>query len=621
MIVPYASSALERIRTLGEAAIASFVGGLSAAGDDKILPLLPPAAGFRPGTKPGIRRSKALLVGFLAKPEGSKKQQGLSQRALYSIWKQWGREKLGLPEEISDLFDRLDTAKPESHDALGAELFFALQQLSLRDGCFKEDVEKFFQFSPFTASPAITTAVAACKPQSMRAAAGTPEIEGANDERLGPLKDRIQKTESEWQQVEARLIKRVEDLEHSQEARTALLEKKLEELGTNLGQRSDTAKADGEAIRNEVLELVAELETRVGKLGDRAPTQSALDAPDHPTRALGGGNKAGIDREGFRIDDQNSGAIDSTQALKSVVSAAAHSQGVDAWSLTHAVASLIAGGVCLVEGRDTAQISALAAQIVGGQMVARASIAASCFSFEDLLRLACTPLSPSIQGAGTVGEFLQFAESMARPTVLLLDGINRAPIETFASELLRITSPGSSVRTYSWRDREGAICVTAFSKLMAIGVLVEGSAVFKVPLSLANSMPLISSQLRYNPPDFKTEFPTQFGLTTQLLDRLRTTDHKIDGEKAAKLRELIGTSMSLQQFSSFVSIFAECVGAKKNLGQCLLPLLMAHVGDPTFMDRVASAISDAGFSGFSELAKAYVSIDLSAVCDTANGEA
>jgi len=194
------AEAITRIRTLGEKAIVSFLDEVPLDSYRHIVDQLPTVPGFRKNSISGIKQQKQ----HLAKRLASKNADDKDHRALYFVWVLWALGRLGDPNRVKELIDRLETAG-ENSNLLGegavpsqepaVALFTALQEMSTENVCSRENIHRLFEFSPFSADQAITNLISKSK--------SAADIQ--RDAEITELPNRLRKNEEELKKLQAQI--------------------------------------------------------------------------------------------------------------------------------------------------------------------------------------------------------------------------------------------------------------------------------------------------------------------------------------------------------------------------------------------------------------------------------
>ena len=156
----YAAQAIDRVRQKNPEFTREFINSVSQKEVARAVKILPNPPGFRPNSVQGVRRKVHLLTNRLAgnKPRGIKNTQR-DYNALGYVWMVWGTEHLGDASVINEYIQRRqelgqdevndDEKNMEDEESIALELFEKLRDLSHLDKCTREDIKKFFDFSPF----------------------------------------------------------------------------------------------------------------------------------------------------------------------------------------------------------------------------------------------------------------------------------------------------------------------------------------------------------------------------------------------------------------------------------------------------------------------------------------
>lgn len=189
--------AVARVRNLGEKTILAFLDEVSAGSVRNLVGFFPSVPGFRKNSEAGIKQQKIALAKML-----TNRVDDRDHTALYVMWRAWAWEHLGDPDNVDQLIDELEEL--DHHDHLESDsptvaaiitLFSALKALSLENKCPREKIARFFEFSPFSASQAITDLI-----QSSKSAADIDR-----DTALSTLPKRLHDDELEIESIKARL--------------------------------------------------------------------------------------------------------------------------------------------------------------------------------------------------------------------------------------------------------------------------------------------------------------------------------------------------------------------------------------------------------------------------------
>ncbi|TAX24989.1 hypothetical protein [Rhizobium leguminosarum] len=162
---------MERLRKVGEKAFANFLNDVAPATARALAKSLPPVKGFRQGSAQELIHQKRTLASkFMAREGVPSGDRTRSDGALYSFWRAWGQEHLGVPMELNDLLNEMEILldqeggpdAPEVSESID-RLFLMLKDASDDNRCSRENIERFFLFGPFEGSATISAAIASSK--------------------------------------------------------------------------------------------------------------------------------------------------------------------------------------------------------------------------------------------------------------------------------------------------------------------------------------------------------------------------------------------------------------------------------------------------------------------------
>jgi hypothetical protein len=170
--------------------------------------------------------------------------------------------------------------------------------------------------------------------------------------------------------------------------------------------------------------------------------------------------------------------------------------GVSILSAPIVLGSCLSGNVPLVFGPHVDDLmQAFSAVVAGGRMF-RVPVSAATYQVQDLF-VKQDPLTGRMQRtSGSLGRILEQCRSLDRLVVILLEGVNRAPLESFLSPLL------SSVATSGDGEEQAKIPVDSFdgqatdwiswpSNVLLVGSIVEGPSSFPIPRTMLERITLI----------------------------------------------------------------------------------------------------------------------------------
>ena len=194
----YGSEALGRIERLGEKSIATFFNEIPRELLKVVTGLLPPLAGFRPGTSTAVQRQLQSLAHKLATHRTAKNfARSPEETALYGLWRAWSQSQIAESATVRELLDGLDEEDDDASETpeKAEQMATAIKALVASGTCARETLERFVTFSPFEAVDGFRGLV--------RAARTATEI--TRDSTLLDLPDRLHKDEARLQLLETKL--------------------------------------------------------------------------------------------------------------------------------------------------------------------------------------------------------------------------------------------------------------------------------------------------------------------------------------------------------------------------------------------------------------------------------
>jgi hypothetical protein len=290
---PHASvEAIARIRAMGEKAIGAFLDEVPLDSYRQLVDYLPNVPGFRKNTPSGIKQQKQ----HLAKRLTRKNPDDGDHEALYVVWRAWASGRLGDANRIEELLDGLESTAGQGSKPLNGKaatskepavaLFAELRQMSAKNVCSRETIHRLFEFSPFSADPAITDHIE----QSKSAA----DIE--RDATFTELPRRLRKDEEELKELRTKVdalsaqIKTTKPGPEIASAKLAQLEKDLvsqNEAVARLRGSLEQAVSDIKANFEETSAIVRDLESlRRLVQGLNAPSPAQSPSPSASDAAV-----------------------------------------------------------------------------------------------------------------------------------------------------------------------------------------------------------------------------------------------------------------------------------------------------------------------------------------------
>ena len=274
----YLPTALKRIERLGESAIIAFFGEIHHEQLKTAMAILPPLAGFRPGSDAAIQRQIRFLAQKVAAHRTRKRfTYSPEENALYELWRAWSQSQINDSDIVRKLFDNLDE-ESESSDK-SEHLAAAIKELASGGECARETLKRLVFFSPFENVDDFLVIVESAR----------TEAEIARDSTLIELPERL----------------------HANDARLQILETKLDASDRKVA----LLKSELEKIRRAVSSLGAKATEDRAVIGELNQATDSLIQSSHATDEALSGLKHAIDRLAERItaDERRTGVVAESQ--------------------------------------------------------------------------------------------------------------------------------------------------------------------------------------------------------------------------------------------------------------------------------------------------------------------
>ena len=266
----YAASAIDRIHQMGASSISEFVGEISQQALSRAVSALPDIRGFRPNSRPGVHRqiqnlAKRLTGDRSLNPENT----GRDIEVLGAIWVSWGIEKLGDASAINNYIKRSQRnsryeygeGQADDEELLAVELFEKLRDVSRSNGCAREDIRRFFDFSPFGEAEHLRDIIESCKTAA----------EVAHDRNISGLPRRVERVE---QDISA-FLKRINALSKDSEEHAKNLSRLCEDVITLQQVASNTNETVLE-MHKRIEAVLSDVELQKGQVTKEIKDQGSL---------------------------------------------------------------------------------------------------------------------------------------------------------------------------------------------------------------------------------------------------------------------------------------------------------------------------------------------------------
>lgn len=188
--------------------------------------------------------------------------------------------------------------------------------------------------------------------------------------------------------------------------------------------------------------------------------------------------------------------LDEFQDLRKHFVSRAAGGGVSILSAPTVLGSCLAGNMPLVFGPHVDELMQTISSVVAGGRMFRVPVSTATYQVQDLF-VRQDPLTGRMnQGPGSLGRLVDECRNLDRLVIILLEGVNRAPLESFLTPLL------SCVATAGDGEEEATIPIESgngrstdwFSwprNVLLVGSVVEGPSSFPIPRMMLERITMI----------------------------------------------------------------------------------------------------------------------------------
>jgi hypothetical protein len=178
----------------------------------------------------------------------------------------------------------------------------------------------------------------------------------------------------------------------------------------------------------------------------------------------------------------------------------ANFRGEDTYIVNVMTAIMAGSQMTLVAGVRAFGLAVTVARCLGGGGACVVPIAPTMFSLRDLMNAACASVSRLPCHAASLFEFISNAMHQQELSIVILQGINRAPPENVLLELAELAAEEDQDNQFRWRDFDGVLQQVRLDKrVLFLATLTTGSATFQISRELGARLPLIYSDRRVLP--------------------------------------------------------------------------------------------------------------------------
>ena len=172
--------------------------------------------------------------------------------------------------------------------------------------------------------------------------------------------------------------------------------------------------------------------------------------------------------------------------------ATARARGDDSF-IAGSAAGLMAGSqIVLLTGLRAVSLAITLSHAIGGGGACIAPVAPTMFALGDLLNAPVSPIDRIPCYADVLGDFLVGAMEKSHVSVVVLQGINRAPPENILLELADEALGSLQDKWLRWRASSGEIRdVSIDGRILFLGTVTDGAATFRFSNDLAIKLPVV----------------------------------------------------------------------------------------------------------------------------------
>lgn len=157
-------------------------------------------------------------------------------------------------------------------------------------------------------------------------------------------------------------------------------------------------------------------------------------------------------------------------------------------------ASLLSGRLPICVGSRAQACAQFLGSLIAGNNLFEIIVPSNVYSVDDLL---CLPAyNPNTEGASRLFEILEQAESTPKLVVLILSGVNRAPLEAAFENLIPDEHVSRSVVAVPFRDagaHQVPQIVRITKNVLIIGSLTSGPSTFLIPTNLRQRISVVDT--------------------------------------------------------------------------------------------------------------------------------
>jgi hypothetical protein len=370
-------------------------------------------------------------------------------------------------------------------------------------------------------------------------------------------------------------IQKSEDGLHQLEARIAATREELSKQGNEWERRI------GERIRR-IIEDPAEELAQAAVVRAMFATEKRQDAGKSKVDVS---HRSGIPENAIPLTD--------LEDAKTSLSREAVAKGQSPVSVAAIFSTMLAGRLPAIHGPEARELLSLIGQVICGRQPFWSSVGGNFCHPLDLFGYMDEQGGGLVESPGAILSFLRAAKASEHMHLLVLEGINRSPLEAYLSPvLLGLCAHVSSVPIPPISRRGSSSSLPAGisewpRNVLICGTLIEGPSSFKIPAGLLQHISLVPTWMGMD--DFPPQQHTE-GVAASCLDR-SVWDSALLAIRGAPVgqsesilkdlpnRRLFSTQMVERALASFSTILGDDYGKGAFIATTILPALAQHAAE------------------------------------------
>ena len=508
----YTEEAMDRVRSIGKKNLEGLFNQLSRRERAESVSQLPDRKGFKKGSVAHTNEQIRVLIGQIA---GKSTQEVRLHRNLNAVglaWQSAAHQFTKLDPALADILNRWlnredVTDIDEFYEDYADQLFAALRELTFKDKLTREEVQRFFDFSPFSKTSQIQSILETCKSEEQvnrdKKLSELPTLVDKAHENIGSLATKVEAITNhcnEWSEAISSLSSTatsvVERASHNEstlrQLRASITEVQTESEKSNSKLRRDI-EGQGEAmsslrkISESIQESVTATDQSVAKFQEKnaALTEELKELASRVEKLSGlldTIQSRSSDTQQTKDQDISAKITESPLSLKTIPQRDVGSQ-LQTLSETNQVQKLLVANLeCSGLVKSSAEVLAfeVLAALIGDQVPVFSGIharlaAQACAMTVSGGSVYSLKIPVGIRGPADFGSCLREMETLAsfsdETCCLIIEGINRSAFDAFGEEIVALI-------------QESRLSTGASHRLVVMATATTGPA--SLPLSMSN---------------------------------------------------------------------------------------------------------------------------------------